>query len=82
MEVDGRVEERRGNIYIYQKGYQHGQSIQLLLVIMLHDLCVTVFAQKAVPFFILLSRQRTIKALIRLRRCALLPLLWSFSDHI
>ena len=42
MEVDGRVWERRGNIYIYQKGYQHGQAIQLLSVIMLHDLCVTV----------------------------------------
>ena len=29
MEVDGRVGERRGNIYIYiyQKGYQHGQAI-------------------------------------------------------
>ena len=39
MEVDGRVGERRGNIYIYQKGYQHGQAIQLLSVIMLHDLC-------------------------------------------
>ena len=24
MEVDGRLGERRGNIYIYQKGYQHG----------------------------------------------------------
>ena len=33
MEVDGRVGERRGNIYIYQKGYQHGQAIQLLSVI-------------------------------------------------
>ena len=44
MEVDGRVGERRGNIYIYiyQNGYQHGQAIQLLSVIMLHDLCVTV----------------------------------------
>ena len=40
MEVDGRVGERRGNIY--QNGYQHGQAIQLLSVIMLHDLCVTV----------------------------------------
>ena len=40
MEVDGRVGERRGNIY--QKGYQHGQATQLLSVIMLHDLCVTV----------------------------------------
>ena len=29
-------------IYIYQKGYHHGQDIQLLSVIMLHDLCVTV----------------------------------------
>ena len=36
MEVDGRVGERRGNIYIYI-GYQHGQAIQLLSVIMLHD---------------------------------------------
>ena len=45
MEVDGGVGESRGNIiyiYIYQKGYQHGQAIQLLSVIMLHDLCVTV----------------------------------------
>ena len=41
MEVDGRVGERRGYIYIYI-GYQHGQAIQLLSVIMLHDLCVTV----------------------------------------
>ena len=32
MELDG---------YIYI-GYQHGQAIQLLSVIMLHDLCVTV----------------------------------------
>ena len=32
MEVDGRVGERRGNIYIY-KGYQHGQAIQLLSAI-------------------------------------------------
>ena len=38
MEVDGRVGER---IYIYQKGYQHGQAIQLLSVIMLRDLRVT-----------------------------------------
>ena len=37
MEVDGRGEER-----IYQKGYQHRQAIQLLSVIMLHDLHVTV----------------------------------------
>ena len=36
MEVDGRVGERRG-IHIYQKGCQHGQAIQLLSVIMLHD---------------------------------------------
>ena len=42
MGVDGRVGERRGNIYIYQKRYQHGQAIQLLSVIMLHDLRVTV----------------------------------------
>ena len=41
MEVDSRVWERRGNTYI-SKGYQHGQSIQLLSVNMLHDLCVTV----------------------------------------
>ena len=43
MEVDGRVGESRGNIYIYiyQKGYQNRQAIQLLSVIMLHDLCVT-----------------------------------------
>ena len=27
---------------MYQKGYQHGQAIQLLSVIMLHDLGVTV----------------------------------------
>ena len=28
MEVDGRVREREGGgIYIYQKGYQHGQAI-------------------------------------------------------
>ena len=40
MEVDDRIEERGGNIY--QKGYQHGQAIQLLSVIMLHDLRVTV----------------------------------------
>ena len=32
----------KGRVYIYQKGYQHGQAIQLLSVIMLHDLCVTV----------------------------------------
>ena len=31
-----------GYIYIYQKGYQHGQAIQLLSVIMLQDLRVTV----------------------------------------
>ena len=38
MEVDGRVGVRRVNIQcIYQKGYQHGQAIQLLSVIMLHD---------------------------------------------
>ena len=42
MEVDGRVGERRENIYIYIKGYQHGQAIQLLSMIKLHDLCVTV----------------------------------------
>ena len=44
MEVDGRVGETRRNIYIYiyQKGYQHGQAIQLLSMIMLHDLHVTV----------------------------------------
>ena len=30
------------NGYIYQKRYQHGQAIQLLPVIMLHDLRVTV----------------------------------------
>ena len=42
IEVDGRVEEMRGNIYIYQKRYQHGQAIHLLSVIMLLDLCVTV----------------------------------------
>ena len=41
MEVDGRVGERRGNISI-KKVYQHGQAIQLLSVIMLHDLGVTV----------------------------------------
>ena len=41
MEVDGRV-GRGGEIYIHQKGYQHGQAIQLLSVNMLHDLCVTV----------------------------------------
>ena len=35
----GRGEEGK---YIYQKGYQHGQAIQLLSVIMLHDLRVTV----------------------------------------
>ena len=48
----GRGEEGK---YIYQKGYQRGQAIQLLSVIMLHDLSVTVcvFAQKAVPYFIL-----------------------------
>ena len=34
MRVDGRVGERRGNLY--QKGYQHGKAIQLLSVIMLH----------------------------------------------
>ena len=39
MEVDGRGAEGK---YIYQKGYQHGQVIQLLSVIMLHDLRVTV----------------------------------------
>ena len=38
-EVDGRVGERRRNIYI--KKHQHGQAIQLLSVIMLHDLRVT-----------------------------------------
>ena len=43
MEVDGRVGQRSGNIQcIYQKGYQRGQAIQLLSVIMLHDLRVTV----------------------------------------
>ena len=42
MEADGRVGERRGNMYIYQKGYQHGQAIQLYSVSMLHDLRVTV----------------------------------------
>ena len=36
MEVDGGVGERRGNTYIYQKGYQHGQAIQLLSMILLH----------------------------------------------
>ena len=40
MEVDGRVGERRGNIYI--KRISNGQAIQLLSVIMLHDLRVTV----------------------------------------
>ena len=35
----GRGGERK---YIYQKGYQHGQAIQLLSVIMLHNLRVTV----------------------------------------
>ena len=35
----GRGEEGK---YIYQKGYQRGQAIQLLSVIMLHDLRVTV----------------------------------------
>ena len=35
----GRGEEGK---YIYQKGYQHGQAIQLLSVIMLHDLRMTV----------------------------------------
>ena len=39
MEVDGRGEKGK---YIYLKGYQHGQAIQLLSVIMLHDLRVTV----------------------------------------
>ena len=45
MEVDGKVRERRGNIYIHTYiyiGNQHGQAIQLLSMIMLHDLCVTV----------------------------------------
>ena len=37
VEVDGRVWERRGNIYI-----KKWAAIQLLSVIMLHDLCVTV----------------------------------------
>ena len=35
----GRGDEEK---YIYQKGYQHGQAIQLLSMIMLHDLRVTV----------------------------------------
>ena len=44
MGVDGRVGrgEEGKYIYIYQKGYQHGQAIQLLSVITLHDLRVTV----------------------------------------
>ena len=42
IEVDGMVGERWGNIYIYKKGYQHRQAIQLLSVIMLHDLRMTV----------------------------------------
>ena len=43
MNVDSTVGERRGNIYIYiYIRYQHGQAIQLLSVIMLHNLCVTV----------------------------------------
>ena len=29
-------------IHVYQKGYQHGQAIELLSVIMLHDLRMTV----------------------------------------
>ena len=42
IEVDGRGEEGK---YLYIKKdtlYQHGQAIQLLSVIMLHDLCMTV----------------------------------------
>ena len=42
MEVDGRVGESRGNIYIYiSKRISTRQAIQLLSVIMIHDLCVT-----------------------------------------
>ena len=54
MEADGRVGERSGK-NIYQKGYKHGQAIQLLSVIMLHDLHITVCvcSQKTVPYFIL-----------------------------
>ena len=39
MEVDGRVGEGSGNIYISKR---ISTWIQLLSVIMLHDLCVTV----------------------------------------
>ena len=38
--MDGRGREE--GKYIYQKRYQHGQAIQLLSVIRLHDLRVTV----------------------------------------
>ena len=40
MGVEGRVGEWMGNVYI-RKGYQHGQAIQLLSVILLHDFRVT-----------------------------------------
>ena len=41
MEVDGRVGERRGNIYI-SKRISTLAGYTLLSVIMLHDLCVIV----------------------------------------
>ena len=43
MEVDGRVGERMGYIYMYSLPMLISYIyIQLLSVIMLHDLCVTV----------------------------------------
>ena len=58
-EVDGRVGERRGNIYI-KKGYKHGQAIQLLSMIMLRDLHVTVCvcSEGSALFHIIIYRQR------------------------
>ena len=65
MEIDARVGERRGNIYIYQKGYQHGQAIQLLSVIMLHDLRVTVCvcSEGSALFHIILNMFMIVKRL-------------------
>ena len=65
MAVDGRVGERRGTIYMYQKGYQHGQSIQLLSVIMLHDLRVTVCvcSEGSALFHIILCKIEILKVL-------------------
>ena len=43
MEVDGRVGERRGNIYIYiSKRISTWAGYTLIISDMLHDLCVTV----------------------------------------